>query len=328
MRPCTAPPAVWFHRWPQEADIARHSVYNCLWQQNQEAIRLFISEREQYPNQQVWTATVPGMSYGGGGHGTPCPARVNGVLPPCTIPAAPHNISAPFKERLTNAYKLLRSGGVRFLLISGGIPDPERPEYVEAKEGLAWIKWAIQNRIDGFEDGWPGPESIDSRFFVDPVAEHSTTNIGNADRFYRQLGMRNSLIVTDMVPCAHDPTQQCGLADRFRSMGQQAYYFEGDGAKSIYAGAFNTDMAFSPGSFNYQPVSTSRAPFVGPSVLPFRGTRQPVDETHHTLLHFENAQAIDANLWAPPVRGGATHGGYQCNQVRTTAPNGTPLPQL
>lgn len=154
---------------------------SALWADNQAPAELLVSEREALPAQDLWLAVVPGASEQWGHHRAP-PASDD---PDDTL------ISDEFRARLDMAWLFLASGVVRFVLVSGGAVDASRPDYVEALRGRAYL-------IAAHGDAWSGPGALGDRILIDPLAEHSTTNLRNADKLSVDLGLNRNLIVTTM----------------------------------------------------------------------------------------------------------------------------------
>lgn len=150
---------------------------------SQAALALLASERAAYPDQHFWLALVPGTSEHWGHH----------RAPPRSVEAQGTRISPEYKARLAKAYKLLDLGIVRFLLISGGSIDRDRPDFNEAARGR-------EHMIDAYSARWQHRGDIADRILIDPIAEHSTTNIRNADKLCIDLGIDRLLIATTMPP--------------------------------------------------------------------------------------------------------------------------------
>lgn len=135
---------------------------------NSDALELFQSERAGGITAEHWLALVPGTSEQWGHHKAP----PDGVL-----------ISDEYQRRLDRAAGLLFAGHVRFVFVSGGSVDAERPDYNEAERGKQYL---VSKGVDA------------RRVFLDPFAEHSTSNVRNADKLAVQLGLERILIVTTM----------------------------------------------------------------------------------------------------------------------------------
>ena len=151
-----------------------------LWAPNERAIALFLEERATQAGRDLWLAVVPGASEQWGHH----------KAPPPDVEARGTMLSDEFRERLDEAWALLQAGAVRFILVSGGAVDPDRPRYVESERGREYLLAAYAAR-------WPEGDLAD-RILVDPLALHSTTNVRNADKLSVDLGLNRNLIVTTM----------------------------------------------------------------------------------------------------------------------------------
>lgn len=190
--------------------------------QNQAAVARFVAERGADGARDLWLAVVPGASEQWGHHrAPPLSDDPDGTL-----------ISDEFRARLDMAWLFLDAGTVRFLLVSGGAVDDDRPEYVEALRGRDYLL-----REHGGDFAGEGP--LAERIFVDPLAEHSTTNIRNADKLAVDLGLHRSLIVTTM------PVGNSLAASGFATQG--FYFLEHD--VSTFDAACQSDFGYLLGDF-------------------------------------------------------------------------------
>jgi hypothetical protein len=87
----------------------------------------------------------------------------------------------PACRRLDLAIADLSAGKARVLLVSGGNVHPPGTPYNEA---LSMRDYAIGKQVDP------------AKILVDPYARHSTTNLRNAGRMMRDLGLSRGLITT------------------------------------------------------------------------------------------------------------------------------------
>lgn len=140
---------------------------------NDEAIVRYERERSTLGDDKPWLALVPGTSEQWGHHKAPPRAlEATGVL-----------ISDEFKSRLDRAFKVLAAGDVRFVVVSGGAVDRDRPDYNEAERGRDYL---IARGIER------------ARVFIDPIAKSSTANVRNAAKLAQQLGLDRIVILTTM----------------------------------------------------------------------------------------------------------------------------------
>lgn len=151
-----------------------------LWAPNQEAIALFLEECMVQTDRDLWLAVVPGTSEQWGHH----------KAPPSDMEARGTRLSDEFRRRLDDAWSLLDAGAVRFLLVSGGAVDPDRPEYIESERGRDYL-------LETYAGRWPAGD-LPQRILVDPLALYSTTNVRNADKLAVDLGLHRNVIVTTM----------------------------------------------------------------------------------------------------------------------------------
>jgi hypothetical protein len=151
-----------------------------LWAPNEAAITLFLTERTTQPDRDLWLALVPGTSEQWGHH----------KAPPLGIEARGTRLSNEFRHRLDDAWSLLEAGVVRFILVSGGAVDPDRPDYIESERGRDHL---LQTYAARWHEG-----DLPARILVDPLALHSTTNVRNADKLSVDIGLNRNLIVTTM----------------------------------------------------------------------------------------------------------------------------------
>jgi hypothetical protein len=152
--------------------------------ESSDAIARLLRERADERDREFWLAIVPGTSEQWGHH----------RAPPRDVEQRGAPISAEFVTRLHHAYRLLEHDVVRFVLVSGGSIDRTRPDYNEALRGRETL-------VAMFGARWPrerGP--LFERILVDPIAEHSTTNLRNADKLAVDLGLDRLLIATTMPP--------------------------------------------------------------------------------------------------------------------------------
>ncbi len=128
-----------------------------------------------------WLVLVPGTSEEWGHHkAPPLEEEARGVV-----------VSREFAARLERGFQLLEADVARYILISGGAVDPERPDYVEAERGRRYL-------LDTFSESWTHEEPLDTRVLVDTFAEHTTSNVRNADKLADELGLSRLLIMTTM----------------------------------------------------------------------------------------------------------------------------------
>lgn len=137
-------------------------------------IKIFKKEKKKFPLQKYWIALVPGSSEQWGHH----------KAPPAQLEKQNIFISDDFKNRLNQAAILLQNGIVRFILVSGGAVDSERPDYVEAYRGADYLRSVIKDT------------SLHSRILIDSFAFTSVTNIRNAEKLCVDLGLDHYLIVS------------------------------------------------------------------------------------------------------------------------------------
>jgi DUF218 domain len=128
-----------------------------------------------------WLVLVPGTSEQWGHH----------KAPPRDVEARGVFVSDEFAARLERGFNLLQTGVGRYLLISGGAVDENRPDYVEAERGRDYI-------LATFLERWTHDEPLSDRILLDPYAKRSTTNVRNADKLADELGLHRILIVTTM----------------------------------------------------------------------------------------------------------------------------------
>lgn len=177
---------------------------------NGEALELFQTEHASGVERRYWLALVPGTSEQWGHHKAP----PLGVM-----------VSDEFATRLDRAADLLTRGEIAFIVVSGGSVDAERPDYNEAERGRAYL---IERGVAA------------QRVFIDPYAEHSTTNVRNADKLAVQLGLDRILIITTMPE---------GATLAPSDVATQGYYFLYHQVTSFDARA-QGDVGYSLGSFS------------------------------------------------------------------------------
>ncbi len=139
---------------------------------------------------EYWLALVPGNSEEWGHH----------RAPPQSEDPDGKAISAVFKYRLDLGYQLLEAGAVRFLLISGGAIDSDRPDYVEAIRGKQYL---IDHYLSRFKMG-----KLNDRLLLDEVATTSVANIHNADQLCVEHGIHQYVVATELDPLVHPKTHQ------------------------------------------------------------------------------------------------------------------------
>jgi hypothetical protein len=210
---------------------------------NAEAIPLFVRERAQYPHQTLWLAVVPGTSEQWGHHRAP---------PQGTL------LSDEFQARLDKAYSLLEAGTVRFVLVSGGAVDSASPDYVEADRGKEYLLQTYGKKWGG------GGDDLAARILQDPLAQHSTTNIRNADKLTVELGLRQNLIATTMP--------SGGGADA----ATQGFYFLNHDISSFDTSS-ESDFGYTLGQFVFYAATVSQGP--------------QVDAIAHSCLSVDRLQA-------------------------------------
>jgi hypothetical protein len=226
-------------------------VAGSLWAPNERAIALFLEERTRQTDRDLWLALVPGTSEQWGHH----------KAPPPEMEARGTRISDEFRERLDRAWALLEAGAVRFILVSGGAVDPDRPEYVEAERGRDYLLAAYAAR-------WPEGDLAD-RVLVDPLALHSTTNVRNADKLSVDLGLNRNLVVTTM------PT---GATLSAADYATQGFYFLFHKISSFDARC-RADLGYVLGEFSlYEWTSRS-----GETIVAIRHHRLSVDRLRQDL---------------------------------------------
>jgi hypothetical protein len=141
--------------------------------------RLELERSLDTPPPEHWLALVPGTSEEWGHH----------RAPPPEVEARGQRISREFADRLDLAYQLLKSGATRFLLLSGGAVDPDRPDYIEAERGRDYL-------LSRYAASFPGDEPLAAHLLVDPLAQTTPENVRNADKLAAELGLVRLLIVT------------------------------------------------------------------------------------------------------------------------------------
>lgn len=206
-----------------------------LWAPNERGIALFLEERTTQAGRDLWLAVVPGTSEQWGHH----------KAPPTDVEARGTMLSDEFRERLDDAWALLQAGAVRFILVSGGAVDADRPQYVESERGREYLLATYATR-------WPEGDLAD-RILVDPLALHSTTNVRNADKLSVDLGLNRNLIVTTM------PTGSTLSAADYATQG---FYFLFHKVSSFDARC-QADLGYVLGEFSlYEWTSRTGAPMV------------------------------------------------------------------
>ncbi len=193
-----------------------------LWSENHAQAERLVAERRAHPEQDLWLAVVPGTSEQWGHH----------RAPPAADDPDGTRISDEFRARLDMAWLFLAHGTVRFVLVSGGAVDPDRPDYVEATRGRAYF-------LGTYGAAWVGEGALADHLLVDPLAEHSTTNLRNADKLSVDLGLNRNLIVTTLP--ARSGLSASGLTT-------QCYYFLEHGT-STFDAACRRDFGYTLGDF-------------------------------------------------------------------------------
>jgi hypothetical protein len=189
---------------------------------NQAAALRLTDERAADEARDLWLAVVPGASEQWGHH----------KAPPLAEDPDGTTISDEFRARLDMAWLFFDAGHVRFILVSGGAVDAERPDYVEALRGKDYL-------VREHEGAWEGEGPLEERILVDPLAEKSTTNIRNADKLAVDLGLHRTLIVTTMPP--GNSLSASGLAT------QGFYFLEHD--VSTFDARCHSDFGYRLGEF-------------------------------------------------------------------------------
>ena len=165
-----------------------------IWRDNKSQIKKFYQTQDEGISPPYWFITVMGESEQWGHH--KAPPRGSNYL-----------VSDNFATRLDNAYQIWKGGTARFIMITGGAVDEERPDYVEAVNGRQYLLETY-----GFES-----PDLSSHIMIDRVSLFSHTNILNTDQFYHQLGVGSSLISTNM------PDNKMPLLT-FRGLDSQGFY--------------------------------------------------------------------------------------------------------
>jgi hypothetical protein len=194
---------------------------------------------------------VPGTSEQWGHH----------KAPPPDVEAGGARLSDEFRKRLDDASALLQAGAVRFILVSGGAVDPDRPHYVESERGREYL-------LETYASSWPEGDLSD-RILVDPLALHSTTNVRNADKLSVDLGLNRNLVVTTM------PTGSTLSAADYATQG---FYFLFHKVSSFDARC-QADLGYVLGEFSlYEWTSRTST-----SILAIRHHRLSVDRLRQDL---------------------------------------------
>ena len=95
-------------------------------------------------------------------------------------------LSARAKDRLLQAADDWRQGTAPFILVTGGDVYPAGTSHIEAIEMRRYL-------ID--ELGVPS-----DRIIVEPNARHTTTNLRNAGRYMKKMGLERALVVSSPTP--------------------------------------------------------------------------------------------------------------------------------
>jgi hypothetical protein len=139
-------------------------------------------------------SAAPTPSKTSGSPSSPAPPS-NGAT---TAPRPPRDdpdgtrISDEFRDRLEMAWLFLAQGTVRFVLVSGGAVDPAIAPTTSRPPAVALTSSPTH------ASAWVGEAPLAEHIFVDPLAEHSTTNVRNADKLSVDLGLSRNLIVTTL----------------------------------------------------------------------------------------------------------------------------------
>ena len=210
---------------------------------NAAAISLMLSEKELSNDPDHWLGVVPGTSEQWGHHKAPPAAEeAKGVL-----------ISAEYQQRLDTAFLLFQAGAVRYLLITGGTVDADRPDYNEAERGEDYL-------LRQYGEETP---DLAERILLDPLAEHSTTNLRNADKLSVDVGLCSNVVITT-IPAR-------GLMSAY-DFSVQGFYFLYHGISS-YDAACKDDFGYTLGDFSVEAVEAKD----GTSVAALRHDHFPVD---------------------------------------------------
>jgi len=127
-----------------------------------------------------WVAVVLGNSEQWGHH----------RAPPTRLDPDHKKITRVFEKRLDLGFRLLNSGVVRFLYITGGAIDRRHPEYVEARRGYEYL-------LDHYRSQFTLGGHLENRIVLDELAHTTVTNIRNADKFCDNLGIHDVVIATE-----------------------------------------------------------------------------------------------------------------------------------
>jgi hypothetical protein len=131
-------------------------------------------------------------------------------------------VEPEYRERLRAAYRLLVSGVVRYIFISGGAIDEHHAHDFLSHDGTTWpyidAMFGRQHLIENFQAHWDAMprgdddtslltrdadrfthgqfDSLESRIIVDNYALHTESNVRNCDRLCALLGLDRNLIAT------------------------------------------------------------------------------------------------------------------------------------